>query len=147
MRSKTITVIAVVNAVGAILTAVFWSLVFFRIFAAEHLPPELDAGSVSTTFGFMVADLLWALLLLVVSVIGLWQLRPWGWLAAQMINILWIYSMTVIWCRDIDGGHVSPGAILFLPFVPFAVWAIFALWRKREDFGLSTHVQTTSGQK
>lgn len=135
MKPRSIVVIAVVNAVGAILTVAFWGLVLFRVFMPDVPPPGLDSGSVSTTFGFLVADLSWATVLLVLSVIGLIRLRAWGWLLAQMVNILWLYSMTVIWCRDIHANQISPGALVFLPFVPFSVWATLALWKYRQAFG------------
>jgi hypothetical protein len=133
-RPRAITAIAIVNTIAALLTVAFWGFVFVRVFATDTPPAELDAGSLSTTFGFMVADLSWATAVLIVSVVGLLRLRPWGWLAAQMVNILWLYSMTVIWSRDIHGGRISPGAILFLPFVPFSIWALLSLWKHRQKF-------------
>lgn len=134
-RPPAIKVIAAVNAAGAILTPAFWGLVFLRLFAAGTPPGGFDAGSLSSTFGFMVGDLVWAEAALIASVVGLLRMRMWGWLSAQIVNALWLYSMTVIWCRDIHGGGISPGALLFLPFVPFSVWALFHLWRVRGDFG------------
>lgn len=135
-RLHGVTTIAIVNAFAAILTVAFWGLVFLRIFAADVPPGGLDASSLSTTFGFMIGDLVWAGLVLIISVLGLWRMRMWGWLAAQMVNILWLYSMTVIWCRDIYSGNISPGAVLFLPFVPFSIWAFFYLWNVRDRFWL-----------
>lgn len=143
MKSRSIVVIAVANAVGAILTVAFWGLVWFRVFMPDAPPPGLDSGSVSTTFGFLVADLSWATILLVLSVVGLIRLRAWGWLSAQMVNILWLYSMTVIWCRDIHAAQISPGAVIFLPFVPFSAWAIVALWKVRDRFGI--HQKNVAG--
>ncbi len=136
MRSRPIIVIAVVNALGALLTVAFWGVVWFRVFMPDTPPPGLDSGSISTTFGFLVADLSWATILLVLSVIGLLRLRAWGWILAQLVNILWLYSMTVIWCRDLYAGQASPGAFVFLPFVPFSAWAFVALWKVREQFGI-----------
>ena len=144
-RQRGITVIAVVNGFGAILTVAFWALVFVRVFAADDLPAQLDTGSLATTFGFMIGDLTWALILLILSVVGLWRMRAWGWLIAQMVNILWLYSMTVIWCRDTHGGIISPGAILFLPFVPFSLWALRYLWNVREDFGVRRQSSESQG--
>ncbi|MBD3178484.1 MAG: hypothetical protein GF417_02210 [Candidatus Latescibacteria bacterium] len=136
MRPKSVTVIAIVNSFGALLTVVFWGMVLVRIFAPESPPPGLDRASLSTTFGFMVSDLAWATALLAVSAIGLVMLRAWGWLAAQMVNILWLYSMTVIWCRDLYSSSISPGAVIFMPFVPFSAWAVIALWKQRQVFGI-----------
>jgi hypothetical protein len=68
-----------------------------------------------------------------VSVPGLLRLHH-GWLSAQMVNLLWLYSMTAIWVRDLYGGQVSPGAVLFSAFPAFSVWAAWYLWRHRERF-------------
>ena len=145
-RPRGITVIAVVDAFAAMLTIAFWVLVYARLFAPGAASPgEMDAGSVSATFGFMVGDLVWAALTLVVGAVGLWRMRAWGWLAAQMVNILWLYSMTVIWCRDARLGLVSPGAVLFSPFVLFSVWAILYLWRARSLFWWGDSPARTSG--
>ncbi len=133
-RPGGVTVIAIVNSFAVALTFLFWGFVFLRMFAVAGPPRAMDTGSMATTFGFMVGDLIWAELALIISVIGLWRLRAWGWLAAQMVNILWLYSMTVIWCRDLYAGSFSPGGILFLPFVPFSVWASRYLWIIRERF-------------
>lgn len=135
-RPRGITAIVVVNSIGAIVTPAFWGLVFLRLFAADTPPAGLDAGALSSTFGFMIGDLVWAEAALIASIAGLLRMRPWGWLAAQIVNALWLYSMTVIWCRDIHGGGISPGALLFLPFVPFSIWALFHLWRVRGAFRL-----------
>ncbi len=138
IRPRGVTTIVVVNSIAALLTVAFWGLVCVRLFAQQTPPAELDRGSLATAFGFMIGDLIWATLLLLLSVVGLWRLRSWGWLAAQMANILWIYSMTVVWSRDFYATTMSPGGILFLPFVPFSVWATFYLWNCRELFFQAT---------
>jgi hypothetical protein len=55
-----------------------------------------------------------------------------------LVNVLWLYSMTIIWSRDFHRGSIIPGAVLFLPFVPFAAWALAYLWNCRERFGLAS---------
>ena len=52
-----------------------------------------------------------------------------------MANALWVYSMTVIPLRDAYT-TMSPGGILFIPFLVVAVWAIPYLWQRRRDFGI-----------
>ncbi len=142
-----ISAIAIVNAAGAVMTAAFWALVYFRVFAPGAPPAAQDAGAMSATFGFMAGDLTWALALQALSAAGLWRMRTWGWLAAQMVNILWLYSMTVIWCRDAHAGALSPGAVLFLPFVPFSLWALRRLWVVRRDFGIGRGAFPESGPR
>jgi len=132
-RPTGIVVVAAVNAVAAALTLAFWTLVYFRIFAASASVP-LERSAAASTLGFLVGDIVWAVPLLIVSVPGLLKLRFYGWLSAQMVNVLWLYSMTAIWVRDLYGGQLSPGAILFSVFPAFSLWAAWYLWRYRERF-------------
>ncbi len=60
-----------------------------------------------------------------------------------MVNILWLYSMTVVWCRDLYTARISPGDVLFLPFVPFSAWAVFYLWNCRRAFGFEDRPDRT----
>jgi hypothetical protein len=128
---KGLKIICIVNLVAAVLTLVFWVLVFVRLFATAPIDDPALRASAAATLGFLVGDLIWAVPLLVLSVIGLGKRRLWGWLTAFLVNILWFYSMTVIWCRDLYTGKASPGAILFAPFVVFAAWSTIYLWRHR----------------
>jgi hypothetical protein len=129
-----IRVIAAVNAASAALTLVFWTLGYLRLFAGgEPLAPAARA-SAAATLGFLVADLVWALPLLIASVPGLWRRREGGWLCAQMANVLWLYSMTAVWVRDGYAGSLSPGGVWFAPFALFAAWATIYLWRVRRVF-------------
>ena len=134
MKNRSITVIAVVNIVAAVLTLAFWSLVYVKLFSGAKTDASIAPAALSATFGFLVGDLVWAVPLLVTSAVGLLKRRAWGLLTAQMVNILWLYSMTAIWVRDLHAGMVSPGAVLFTPFALFAVWAIWYLWKRRGLF-------------
>jgi hypothetical protein len=82
----------------------------------------------------MIGDIAFSAPLLLLGTIGLWKPHAWGWTAAQMVNILWIYSMTII-MRD-DYTSFSPGGLLFTPFVPAAVWSMIYLWKQRRLFWL-----------
>jgi len=75
--------------------------------------------------------------LLVISIAGLRKLNTLGWLAALMVNILWFYSLTSLWVRDIYLGTISPGDYVFLPFGIFAIWSTYYLWIKKEKFDIS----------
>lgn len=94
-----------------------------------------DRANSAVTYGFMAGDVLYSVPLLLMACIGIWRLTSWGWMAAQMADILWIYSMTVILLRDAYT-TVSPGGILFIPFTLVAIWAIPYLWAPRNDFGV-----------
>jgi hypothetical protein len=133
-RSRGVTTIAVVNAVAGVVTLLFWGLLYLRLFAGSTSPDPVLRTSTAATLGFLVGDVVWAVPLLFLSVVGLWRLRDWGWLAAQMVNVLWVYSMTVVWVRDVYARSVSPGAVLFTPFAVIAIWATAHLWRARSAF-------------
>lgn len=133
-QPKGITVIIVVNIVACLVTIGFWVLVYLRLFTGPALEDPSLRSSASATLGFLVGDLVWAAPLLMLSAIDLARRREWGLLLAQLTNILWLYSLTVIWVRDLYSHFISPGAILFTPFAIFALWAILYLWRERNLF-------------
>ncbi|MGA1876021.1 MAG: hypothetical protein ACMUIA_10475 [bacterium] len=123
------------NGVALLFTVGFWSLVFFRhmVPLPSELPSLIERSQAATTYGFMIADLLWSVPLLFLATLGLWRLRPWGWTAAQMVHALWLFSMTVIFVRD-NYTAWSPGFVLFLVFPFISVWATLYLWRQRSLF-------------
>jgi hypothetical protein len=134
-RPTGVTFIAVINGIAFLLTLLFWGTVAFSNAVpfpsgVEGIP---DRANAATTWGFLIGDVAFSAPLLLLATIGLWKPRAWGWTAAQMTNILWIYSMTIIILRDAFTSF-SPGGILFMPFVPVAVWSIFYLWRHRDLF-------------
>jgi hypothetical protein len=124
-----------VNGVALLATIGFWSLVFFKHMIPLPSEPAslLVRSQAATTYGFMIADLLWSAPLLFLGTVGLWRLRPWGWTAAQMAHALWLFSMTVIFVRDAYTVW-SPGFVLFLVFPFISVWATLYLWRQRGLF-------------
>ena len=133
-RPTGVAIIAVVNAVGAVLTFAFWLLGGIRLFGKAQEAAALPPAWTAATLGLLVGDVVWALPLLALSVPGLWRLRPWGWTLAQMVNALWAYALTIVWVRDLYAGRVSPGAVLFTPFAIVAIWAAVYLWKARAAF-------------
>jgi hypothetical protein len=136
-RSSGVTFLALVNAVGLAVTLLFWALVFFRRLVPfpGNLAVAAERANAAVTYGFMIGDILYSAPLLLAAAIGLRRLSSWGWMAAQMVNVLWIYSMTVILFRDAYT-RLSPGGLLFMPFAAVAVWAVPYLWRRRRLFGI-----------
>lgn len=136
-RSRGLTFLSVVNGIALVITLLFWGTVFFA--RLVPLPGDLtslaDRANSAVTYGFMAGDVLYSVPLLLMACIGIWRLRSWGWLAGQMANILWVYSMTVILLRDAYTTF-SPGGVLFIPFTIAAIWAIPYLWVRRNDFGI-----------
>lgn len=134
-RPMGVSLIAIVNALALLVTLVFWGVVITR--RLVPFPGDLivasERATAATTYGFMVGDIIWSAPLLALAAVGVWRRRFWGWTAAQMANVLWVYSMTVVWARDLYT-KPSPGGILFLPFTLFAVWASIYLWRHRTTF-------------
>jgi hypothetical protein len=137
-RPAGVTFLVIINALGCIITLLFWLSILFSKLVPSPADLTLFAERVNaaTTRGFLIADLVYSVPLLFVATIGLWRMRPWGWTAAQMVNALWLFSMTVIWIRDLYG-KISPGGLLFLPFTLIALWAIRYLWQQRYLFWLS----------
>lgn len=138
LRPLKVSAIAIINGIAAVLSLLFWYLVQHRLFGVAHLSLSLDPTSVASTLGFMVADLIWAIPLLIVSGLGLWRLQAWGWTTAQVANLLWLYPLTAAWTRDLYLGSISPGNLLFLPFALFAVWTTCYLWQIRHLFWART---------
>jgi hypothetical protein len=101
-RTGGITFLSIVNAFALGITVLFWGMVFFRRLVPfpGDLTSMADRASSAVTYGFMIGDILYSVPLLLLAWLGLWKLKSWGWLAAQMANALWIYSMTVILLRD-----------------------------------------------
>lgn len=137
VRPSGITFLAVVNCIACVVTIVFWALVFFGRLVPPpgSLQSEPERANAAVTYGFMLGDLIYSVPLLLLAGAGLWRLRTWGWLAAQMANALWLYSMTIILLRD-SYSRWSPGALLFVPFAALALWAVPYLWNQRRAFGV-----------
>jgi hypothetical protein len=125
-----------VNCIAAVVTLIFWVLVIFRLFMKSGNELSIDTASKASTLGFLVADLIWAVPILILSIPGLLRLNSWGWIATQMANILWVYSLTASWTRDIYIGIINPGNILFLPFAIFSIWSVYYLWINKGKFNI-----------
>jgi hypothetical protein len=136
-RSRGTAFLSIVNAVALFVTVLFWGMVFFGRLVPLPGEPTLSAerANSAVTYGFMIGDLLYSVPLLLFAWLGLWRLKSWGWMAAQMANALWIYSMTIILLRD-SYTSMSPGGLLFIPFTIVALWAVPYLWMHRKDFGV-----------
>jgi hypothetical protein len=134
-KPAAVTFLVVVNFIALVLTVLFWSIVWLKrlVPAPGSLTGLLERANSATTYGFLVADMIISAPLLLLAALGLRRLRFWGWTAAQMANILWIYSMTVIWIRD-GYSTISPGAVLFTPFALIALGSMVYLWKCRKLF-------------
>jgi hypothetical protein len=139
VRPSGITFLAVANYVACGVTLIFWALVFFGrlVPAPGSLQSEPERANAAVTYGFMLGDVICSAPLLVLAGSGLWRLRTWGWLAAQMANALWIYSMTIVLMRDFYS-RWSPGGLLFVPFAAIALWAVPYLWNQRRALGVES---------
>lgn len=133
MSTKWIKMIAIVNGIAAIFHVVFWTFVFLCLPSLSTTTEPLTQADLTVTYGLGIADLLWSVPFLVIGSIGLQKHRLFGFLAAQMANVLWWYSFTFILFREYNT-HIRPGTILFLPFALFSVWAAWYLWKVRFVF-------------
>lgn len=126
--------IVVVNGIAAVLHLIFWIIAFIRLSSLSSQNGIAEQIDLATTYGFGIADIIWSVPLLAMGSIGLWKMKPIGWLAAHLANVLYWYSFTVIIIRDLSSNTISPGTILFLPFAIFSFWAATYLWKARGAF-------------
>ncbi len=133
-RPGPVTLIAAVNAAGFFFSILFWAFVAFRLYLPSATPAVMDPATAASTFGFLVADCVVALPLLLIGWVGLLRMSFPGWTAAQLANVLWVYALLAVWARDLQLGRLSPGSVWFLPFTVFAVWSCLYLWKKRGLF-------------
>jgi hypothetical protein len=133
-----VSAIAIINGIAFLLTLAFWGTVAMK--KLVPFPSELsvlsERANAAVTWGFLVGDIIFSAPLLLIATVGVWRPSPLGWTAAQMANILWLYSMTVVLMRDAFT-VLSPGGMLFLPFALVAVWATIYLWIHRRFFWAS----------
>ena len=127
-----------VNILAIIVTCSFWLLVYFKLFHTPQLNVSLEKSALASTFGFMIADLLYAVPCLILSLSGLYKLNFNGFIFAQAANILWFYSVTAVLIRDIYMANLTPGDFVFMPFVIFSTWAAVYLWKQKKLF-ISSH--------
>jgi hypothetical protein len=130
-----VTFLAVVNGIALVFTLLFWGTIAFKKLVPfpSNVVIVSERANAAVTWGFLIGDMIFSAPLLFLAARGLWRPSPIGWTAAQMANILWLYSMTVVLMRDAFT-VLSPGGVLFLPFAFVAVWAIFYLWKERDLF-------------
>ncbi len=124
----------IINITALIITTIFWYLVWIKLSDASLIKNFSEKSMFASTYGFMVADIFWAIPLLFFSIIGLVKNKFWGWTISQMVNILWLYSVTAVLVRDLFLDNIAPGTIIFLPFALLATWQIFILWKYRFHF-------------
>ena len=130
-RTTGIKSISIVNGIAAVLHLSFWILAFLHLSKNAPLTNLAEKINLATVYGFGIADIIWSFTFLAFGSIGLWKMKAIGWLCAQLANVLYWYSFTVIITRDIASGRLAPGTILFLPFALFSFWAAYYLWQKR----------------
>jgi hypothetical protein len=129
-----IKLIAVVNGIAAVLHLLFWTAPITNL---TVIIPSIQAPAnahMPTIYGLGLADLIWSIPLLTVGSIGLWKMKPIGWLAAQFVNVLYWYSHTLVIAAGLISGVISFGMFLFLPFGIFSFWAAYFLWKFRGSF-------------
>lgn len=132
-RTTGITVIVLVNVLGWFTTEGIWAFLHLtgQIPTATSMGSYWEKAYIGLVNGFTVADFIWSNLFLILSIVGLWQMRNWGWTAAMMANTIWFYSMTFTLVRDLVIG-LTGATILFLFFMAFAAFSTVYLWLKRE---------------
>ena len=125
--------IAVINGVVALLHLLFWVGVFLNLPPMAALMNFLGQEDFKFNFALGIADLIWSVPLLVIAYIGLQKHRLIGWLAAQVANVLWGYSFTLILFQEFNVS-LHPITMLFLPCAFFSIWSSYTLWKFRSVF-------------
>lgn len=135
VRPKLVTLIVIVNIIGWLTTEGVW--IYFHL---SGQIPHIDvansyweAAYIGLVNGFTTADAIWSNLSLLLSIIGLWHMKAWGWTAAIMANTIWLYSMTFTLVRDLYIG-LTAGTAFFLFFAAFAIFSTIYLWKVRDLF-------------
>lgn len=134
VSSKAVKTISIVNAAAAVLHIIFWALAFIKLPSPLSFITAAERTNMAVSYGFGFADILFSLPLLAISSYGLWKFRFWGWFTAQLANMCWFYSFTVLITKDLYTGKITPGTAIFLPFAVFSIWAALYLWKVRESF-------------
>ena len=134
-RPAIVTVIIMVNIIGWITTEGLWVYLHLtgQIPSIEIANSYWEMAYIGLINGFTTADAIWSNLSLLFSIIGLWRMKSWGWLAAIMANTIWLYSMTFSLVRDLFIG-LTPANAFFLFFAVFAGFSTVYLWQKRYLF-------------
>lgn len=83
--------------------------------------------------GFTVADAIWSNQTIIVAIIGLWKMKPWGWTAAIMSNTIWVYTMTFTFVRDFMV-TITFGMVFLSVFALLSSISTIYLWRNRKLF-------------
>ncbi|MGE5499971.1 MAG: hypothetical protein ACM3Q2_17995 [Syntrophothermus sp.] len=134
VRPKAVKIICIVNAAAAVIHLIFWTLAFIKLPSPLSFESASERANMAVSYGFGFADLLFSLPLLAISSFGLWKFRFWGWFTAQLANMCWFYSFSVLITKDLYTGKITPGTAIFLPFAIFSVWIAIYLWKMRESF-------------
>ena len=129
-----IKIIAIINGLAALLHLVFWIFVYIKMPSISSPESLAEQINLATIYGFGLADIVWSVPFLLLGSILLRKGNLIGWMCAYFANVLYWYSFTIIMLRDNASGSLSPGSILFLPFVLFSFWAAYHLWKVRASF-------------
>jgi len=124
----------VVNIISFIVTILFWFFVLFKLYINPNDKNSISQDALASTFGFLISDLTIAVVVLAIAIVGLRTMKFWGWFAAQLANILWIYSIVNLLARDFYTGTFAPGLFIFIPIALFSIWALIYLWKTRKLF-------------
>lgn len=134
-RPTGVTIIAVVNILGWLTTEGLWVVLHItgQIPTVSSMNSYFEKSYIGLVNGFTISDLIWSNLTLLLSIIGLWKMKSWGWTAALMANTIWLYTMTFSLVRDLFI-TLTGTTVFFLSFALFALISTVYLWSRRELF-------------
>jgi hypothetical protein len=134
-RPKGVTAVIVFCVFGWITTEGLWAYLHItdQIPAISSMNSFWERSYIGLVNGFTAADAIWSNLTIIVAIVGLWKMKPWGWTAAIMSNTIWVYTMTFTLVRDLMV-TITFGMVFFLFFAFLAIISTIYLWRIRKVF-------------
>jgi hypothetical protein len=130
---KKIKCIAVINGLAAAAHLLFWAGVFLKVPPIQIFMRFLSSEDFLFSYALGISDLIWSVPLLIIGSIELQKHRFRGFLAAQIANVLWGYSFTLVLFQEISA-HNHFSTLLLLPFALFSIWSSYSLWQLRSVF-------------
>lgn len=119
-RSPVIKLIVFLNCLGWI------TVIGMRFFQYMNPQPDLSYRLLGFDFIYFTTAIL-------LSILGLWNMKSWGWGAGIMVNTIWIYSLSLISSETPYVSHRFD-TFFFIAFATIAFFSTLYLWKKRYVF-------------
>lgn len=134
-RPLGVNVVIIFSILGWITTEGMWLYLHLtsQIPSVASMHSYFEKSYIGLVNGFTAADAILSNLTILLSIIGLWKMKPWGWTSAMMVNAIWVYTMIFTLVRDLMV-EITFGMVFFSVFAVGAIIITIYLWRKRSLF-------------